>query len=106
MDTGALQALLQLRGCDEIVDPPSDVLLPRLEHVAPPGIGVRLIGVEVSEGVHIARVDHGGELVPLLLGEAGIAGVGLGILEVNGLMGHIYITTIIHTDLNQKGRYV
>ena len=75
---------------DEVVDAPSGVLLPGLEAVGPPGVG-DLGGVEGAEGVDEAAAEQLAELRALLVGEAGIAAVGLRVFQVYLLVGHVEV---------------
>ena len=62
-------------GAQEIVDPPSGIVLPRFVHVAPPGIAAGGIGIQVAEGVREAGLQELAEALPLLVGEACVAPV-------------------------------
>ena len=57
-------------GDQKIVDPPSGVVLPRLVHVAPPGIAAGGVGMEIAEGIGKAGLQKSGEALALLVGEA------------------------------------
>ena len=49
--------------------------------------------MQVAEGVHKAGVQVFGKALPFLVGEAGVAPVGLGIFQVDLLMGHVQVPT-------------
>ena len=83
-------------GCQEVVDAPASVLLARLEAVGPPRVDALLRRVEVAEGVGEARLQQGGELGTLFVGESGVATVRLGVLQVYFLMGHVEVTAYHH----------
>lgn len=83
-------------GCQKVVDAPACVLLARLEAVGPPRVDAFLRGVEVAEGVGEARLQQGGELGSLFVGESGVATVRLGVLQVYFLMGHVEVAAYYH----------
>ena len=58
MDGGTLQAGSEALGGDEVVDTPARVTLTGLEAVRPPRVDVRLVGVEVAEGIDEACVEE------------------------------------------------
>ena len=90
VDFGVFDVLQEALGGDEVVDAPARVLLAGTEAVAPPRVG-DLIGIEGSEGVDEALAEQGGEFLAFFVGEAGIAAVGLGVLQVYFLMGHVHV---------------
>ena len=90
---GVFDALKQTLGGDEVVDAPTCIPLAGTEAVTPPGIG-DLFGIERAEGVDESFGKEFREFLPLLDGEAGVAEVGLGVLDVNLLMGHIEVTAV------------
>ena len=77
----------------KIVDTPAGVLLACLETIAPPAVGIGLVGMEMAEGVYKTALEQEGHLLALLIREAGIATVGLGVLEVDFLVRHIEVAT-------------
>ena len=79
-------------GDEEVVDAPPSVLLTGAEAVGPPAVG-HLVGVQTAEGVDKATVEQTGHGLALLVGKSGVAAVGLGILEVYLLVGHIHVAT-------------
>ena len=81
---------------DKVVDTPSGVVLPGVEAVGPPGIGPLPVGVEEPEGVGKAGSQQGGHLLPLLVGEAGVAPVGFGVFQVDLLMGYVQVAAVDH----------
>lgn len=85
------QLRAQAVGHQEVVDAPPRVLLARTEAVGPPRVHARRVGVEVAEGVGEACGEQLAELLPLLVGEARVAPVGLGVLQVNLLVGHVHV---------------
>ena len=90
---GVLNMLQQTLGGDEVVDAPAGILLAGMEAVAPPGVG-DLVGIERAEGVDESLGEELAEFLALLIGEAGIAAVGLGVLDVNLLMGHVEVAAV------------
>ena len=82
----------------KIVDTPTDVLLSRLHHIAPPGI-FNLIGIERAEGICEARREKLGEFSSFFVGKARAVMVRFGILEVDLLVRNVYSTTIIYINL-------
>ena len=78
----------QTVGDHEIVDAPAGILLPGLEAVRPPRI-FHPVRIERAEGVAEATGQQVGELLALLVGEAGIVAVGLGVLDVYLLVGNV-----------------
>ena len=76
-------------GGEEIVDAPPGVVFSGVETIAPPGIGYGEVRMEPAEGVGKAAGEQLGELLPLLVGEAGIAPVGFRIFQVDLLVGHV-----------------
>src|SRR5574344_1224593 len=80
-DPGAFERGAQGGGGDEVVDAPPDVAGAAVGHLAPPRV-VAGAFFELAEGVDEAGVEQGGEVVALLVGEAGAAVVGLGVGDV------------------------
>ena len=78
-------------GYQEIVDAPAGVILPGLEHIAPPGIGTGGVRVQIAEAVRKAAAEQHSEGFPFFVGESGIAPVGGRILQVDFLVCHIQI---------------
>ena len=95
-DVRAFDAGHQPLGDNEVVDAPSGVVLPGVEAVAPPRVGAGAVGVQGAERVHKAALQQLGHLAPFLIGEAGIHSVGLGILQVDLLMGHVQVAAVDH----------
>ena len=91
----SVHLLAQSVGDDKIVDAPADVLLPGVEAVAPPGV-FRRVGMLEAPGIGEAGGQQLGELAPLLVGEAGVAPVGLGVFQVDLLMGHVQVPAVDH----------
>lgn len=75
------QLVVEVVRHDEIVNAPSSVFLSRLETVGPPRVDARFVGVEEAESVGEARIEKVGKLLAFLVGEAGIAAVGLRIFR-------------------------
>ena len=67
-----------------------------METITPPRIDSFLGGMEMTESICKTSIQQGGHLPALLIGEACIHAIGLGILQVNLLMRHIHIAT--HDD--------
>ena len=91
MDRCILQFILQCRRNDKIVDPPSCVLLTRLEAVGPPGIASFLIRIKIAECIDKSTLKNLCKACSLLVCKAGILTVCLRILEVDLLMCNIQI---------------
>ena len=77
-----------------------------MEAVAPPGVGTGAVGVQGAERVHKAAGEQLGHLGPLLVGEAGVHPVGLGVLQVDLLMGHVQVAAVDHRLLGVQLRQV
>ena len=90
MDSGIDQAFAQTIGNDEIVDAPAGILLAGLKTIRPPGI-LHLVGIFKAEGVGEAIGQQLAELGALLVGKARIMAVGLGILDIDLLVGHVQV---------------
>ena len=88
--------LTQPVGDDKVVDAPAHVPGAGRGPVAPPGVGVGPIGIEPAEAVGKASLQKLGELGPLLIGEAGVAHIGLGVFQVDLLVGHVHIAADDH----------
>ena len=78
MDLGGGHPAAQRRGHQEVVDPPPDVARPRVREMAPPGV-VSVALLEQPEGIDESRVDEVLKSLALLVREALLAAVGLGI---------------------------
>ena len=76
---------------DKVVDPPADVLVPRVEPVAPPGIGVGLVWIKIAERIGETGGEQVAEFAALLVGKAGVAAVGLRVLEVDLLVRDVEV---------------
>ena len=90
MDLRIVKTLAQTVGDDKVIDAPAGILLTGLEAVGPPGI-FHLIGIFEAEGVGKAAGQQMAELGALLVGKARIMAVGLGVLDIDLLMGHIQV---------------
>ena len=88
--------LAQAVGDHKVVDAPAHVPLPRPHPVAPPGVGVGALGVEKAEAVGKARGQQLGKLPALLIGEARVAHVLLGVFQVDLLVGHVHVPADDH----------
>ena len=105
MDAGAVDPFAQPVRDQKIVDAPAGILLPGLEHIAPPGVGAGLIGVQIPEGIGKAAFQQLGEAFTLLIREAGVTPVGGGILQIDLLVGNIQIAAEDHgLDLIQTAQ--
>ena len=96
VDGGALQAVRQPVGDAEVVDAPPGILFPGFEPVGPPGVNAFRIGVEVPEGVGESGVQKIGEFAPLFVGESGVFPVGLGVFQIDLLMGDVQVPAEDH----------
>ena len=90
---GGNQLGLETVGTEPVVYAPTHILFPGMEAVGPPGINIGLQGMEVAEGVGKAGCQEFCELLAFLIGKARIVVVGLGILDVYFLMGHVHVAT-------------
>ena len=95
VDLGRLDLIGDPLRHQEVVDPPAGVLFPGLEAVAPPTV-FDFLRVEPPEAVGEARRLQLGHLGPLLVGKAGVAAVGLGVLDVDFLVGDVQIAAEDH----------
>ena len=62
-----------------------------MEHIAPPGIDIPPVRIEIPEGIREAGIQKRGHLFPLLGGEAGVLRVAFRVLQVDLLMGDIHV---------------
>ena len=51
VDSRTLQFIPQTFGYHKVIDTPSRILFPCPEPVRPPGINIRLIGIEITESI-------------------------------------------------------
>ena len=78
-------------GAEKIVYSPTGVFLSCVEHIAPPGIGIRFIRIEIAEAIGKACGEKLGHLAALLIGKTCVTAVGLIVFEVDFLMGDVHI---------------
>ena len=90
-DTGVLEVREEAVADQVVVDAPSGIVLAGVETVGPPRVGSSEVGVEMAEGVGETAIEQECELVALLLGETGVAEVGLGVLDVYLMVGDVHI---------------
>ena len=90
-DVGVGQTRKQTLADQEVVDAPPHVLLAGARTVAPPCISLFQIGVYGTESVDKTAVEEFCEFTALFIGETRIAPVGLGVLEVDLLVGHVHV---------------
>ena len=90
MDGCISQLLAQTVRDDKVVDAPTGILLTSLEPVRPPRV-FHLLRILVAEGVRKTAGQQVAELFAFLVSEAGIMTVGLRILDVYLLVGHVQI---------------
>ena len=88
MDGGRGEGGEETVGDEEIVDTPPDVLLSCLEAVGPPRERL-FFGMQVTERVGKTILEQLAELLSFFIGEARIAVVGLGVLQVDLFMCHV-----------------
>ena len=86
----------EIIGGDKIIDPPANISGTCTPAVGPPGIGTGSVGMEVAKGIEKAFGEEVGHALALLIGKAGIFAVGLGVGQVDLLMGNIEVATINH----------
>ena len=80
------QPVFQIRRRPDVIQAAAFVVsLPVRIAVAPPGIGTGAVGVQCAEGVGKAAGEKLRHFRPLLIGEAGVHAVGLGIFTVLGV---------------------
>lgn len=94
------QARHQTRRQNKVIEPPADVLLPRVHHVGPEGVGVLLFGVELAEAVGKACLEQLAEALPLLGGEAGILFIALWVFQVDLLVRDVEVAAQHHRLLD------
>lgn len=80
---------------EEIVQPPTYILLAGVEAVRPPGI-FHLVRVLEPPGIRESGVQKNRELAALLIGEAGVAAVRVRVLDVYLIVGYVHITADHH----------
>ena len=98
MDGGRGEGGEETVGDEEIVDTPPDVLLSCLEAVGPPRERL-FFGMQVTERVGKTILEQLAELLSFFIGEARIALVGLGVLQVDLFMCHVHVSTYNHRFL-------
>ena len=84
-DPAVRESVPQPVGNDKVIDPPADILLPGTEAVAPPGIS-DFLRVQVAERVRKAGLEQFRERCPLLITEAGIEVIAVGVFQIDFLM--------------------
>src|SRR5262249_53503954 len=89
-DPRAAERLPHFFRCDEIIDAPPDVSRPAVHHLAPPRI-VSAARLELPESVDETRVEQPGKVIALLVGESGVAAVGLRVREVDLLVRNVEV---------------
>ena len=96
MNSGLADGGGEIIGGDKIIDPPPNIAGTGTPAVGPPGIGTGGVGMEVAKGIEKALGEEVGHTLALLIGKAGIFAVGLGVGQVDLLMGNIEVATINH----------
>ena len=76
-------------GCDPVVDTPSDVVSTRASTVAPPRVGVGLIGVEVAEGVNESSIDQFSETGPFFVRKPSASMIGFWAGKIDFLVRNV-----------------
>ena len=102
VDRRGRDAVAQTVGDQKIVDAPADVLLPRAEAVAPPGICAGQLRIAKTKGVCKAARKQLREFPAFLVGKAGVPAVGFRILQVDFLMGDVQVAAEDHGSLRVK----
>ena len=92
VDTGIGYLGHQSLADHEVVDAPTGILLTGLETIRPPRV-LHLIRMERAVGIAEATRKQIAELLALLVGKAGIMTIGLGVLDVDFLVGYIQVAT-------------
>ena len=90
-DAGRLDLFRCAVRAQEVVDAPAGVVLPRVEAVAPPRVGVRLVRMQGAERVREAGVQQLLELRALLGAEAGVADVALRVFQIDLRRGNVHV---------------
>ena len=89
IDKAVLKFFGKTFGTDEIVDPPSRVLFPCMEHIAPPGIGIAFFRIKIAEGIRKSRSEKFGHFGTFLIGESGVSAVCFIVFKVDLVMGDV-----------------
>ncbi|MNV47235.1 hypothetical protein D3C71_1390950 [compost metagenome] len=90
-DARFLYGACQPGGHEKIVDPPAHIPLSDLRHIGPPGIHITLVRIQVAECIDETGFQQLGHFAPLLIREARIAHICLGVLQIDFTMRHIEI---------------
>ena len=90
-DAGRLDLFRRAVRAQKVVDAPAGVVLPRVEAVAPPRVGVRLVRMQGAERVREAGVQQLLKLRALLGAEAGVADVALRVFQVDLRCGDVHV---------------
>lgn len=77
----------------KVVQTPTHVLGARIHHVRPEGVGIGLLGIQLTEAISKTCSQELAETLSLFWSEACVLAVAFGVLQVNLLMGHIEVTT-------------
>lgn len=96
VDGGAFDVVFPYAGDEEVVDSPSHVSFSGFGKVAPPGVGVFFIGMEVTEGVGEAGGKEVCHTASFFIGEAGIFMVGGGVGDIDVFVGHVQVAAENH----------
>lgn len=94
-DIGANESILNGRDkpCADkkVVYAPAGVPLTRFEHIAPPCVGIRPVGIKHTETVRKAAFKQNCEFLSFFIGESCIAAVALRVFKVNFVMRNVHI---------------
>ena len=72
VNRGSCNSVGKPPGYQEIINPPPGVILPGVEHVAPPGVRTDGIRVKEAERIRKARLKEPYEAFPFLIGKNSI----------------------------------
>lgn len=99
-DLAVAEARQQTAGQHKVVEPPAHVFVAGVHHVGPEGVGVGLLGVQLTEAVHEAGLQQLAEALALLGGEAGVLLVSFGVLQIDLLVGDVQVSAQHHRLLD------
>lgn len=99
-DLAVAKAGQQTAGQHKVVEPPSHVFVTSVHHIGPEGVGVGLLGVELTEAVHETGLQQLAETLALLGSEACVLLVSFGILQIDLLVGDVQVAAQHHRLLD------
>ena len=93
-------------GTDEIIDSPSRILFPCVEHIAPPGIGIAFFRIEITECIRKTRSEKFGHFGTFFVGESGVSAVGFIVFKVDLVMGDVHVSADYNGFMLIKRTYI